>query len=148
MGAESPVLAETGKSFISGVRPSVRACVRPSVRPSGAFRASLREIFRMFAAISPIARDLSKIHARSGLGVRLVSLCTAFPALGVDSVRYAHDFRAMRFCLPIRLGMAGVCGPVCRKTPLCAMLAKIVFSPQRNATSNTLCVDFSCNLLF
>ena len=96
------MLAETGKSFSSGVRP----CVRASVRPSGAFRASLREIFRMFAAISPIARDLSKIHARSGLGTRLVSLCTAFPALGVDSVRHAHDFRAMRFCLPIRLGMA------------------------------------------
>ena len=57
-------------------------------------------------AISPIARDLSKIHARSGLGTRLVSLCTSFPALGVDSVRHAHDFRAMRFCLPIRLGMA------------------------------------------
>ena len=80
--------------------------MRPCVRPSGAFRASLREIFKMFAAISPIARDLSKIHARSGLGTRLVSLCTAFPALGVDSVRHAHDFRAMRFCLPIRLGMA------------------------------------------
>ena len=94
------MLAETGKfSSPSGLR---RACVRPS----GAFRASLREIFRMFAAISPIARDLSKIHARSGLGTRLVSLCTAFPALGVDSVRHAHDFRAMRFCLPIGLGMA------------------------------------------
>ena len=60
----------------------------------------------MFAAISPIARDLSRIHAQSGLGTRLVSLSTAFPALGVDSVRHAHDFRAMRFCLPIRLGMA------------------------------------------
>jgi len=65
----------------------------------------LREIFRMFAAISPITRDLSKIHAQSGLGTRLVSLSTASPALGVDSVRPAH-YRAMRFCLPIRLGMA------------------------------------------
>ena len=34
------------------------------------------------------------------------SLCTAVPSLGIDSVRHAHDFRAMRFCLPIRLGMA------------------------------------------
>ncbi len=102
MGADSPVLAESGKSLISGVRPSgVRACVR-----AARFVHRLREIFRMFAAISPITRDLSKIHAQSGLGTRLVSLSTAFPALGVDSVRHAHDFRAMRFCLPIRLGMA------------------------------------------
>ena len=103
MGADSPVLAETGKSVISVRRP---VCVRcaVSVRPSVARR--LREIFRMFAAISPIARDLLRIHAQSGLGTRLVSLSTAFPALGVDSVRHAHDFRAMRFCLPIRLGMA------------------------------------------
>ena len=130
--------------------PPVSSPLLPSRRFPSSFsiKSSNAVFLQTLPAISPITRDFSKIHARSGLGVRLVSLCTAFPALGVDSVRYAHDFRAMRFCLPIRLGMAGVCGPVCRKTPLCAMLAKIAFSPKRNATSNTLCVDFSCNLLF
>ena len=88
--------------------PPVSCPLFPSRRfPSSFSRKSSNAVFlQTLPAISSIARDLSKIHARSGLGARLVSLCTAFPALGLDSVRHAHDSRAMRFCLPIRLGMA------------------------------------------
>ena len=36
-----------------------------------------------------------------------------------------------------RIVLADVCGPECRKTSLCAVFAKIAFSPAPNAKSNT-----------
>ena len=88
--------------------PPVSSPLLPSRRFPSSFsiKSSNGVFLQTLPAISAITRDLSRIHAQSGLGARLVSLCTAFPALGLDSVRHAHDFRAMRFCLPIRLGMA------------------------------------------
>jgi hypothetical protein len=37
--------------------------------------------------------------------MRFVSPCTALSALGIHSVRYVHDFRAMRFRLAFRLAI-------------------------------------------
>ena len=79
---------------------------------------------------------------------RFVSLCTRNPGFHSSNPRSARAFRLLRFRPSFRIVLADVCGPACRKTSLCAVFAKIVFSPMPNATSNTKNIHFSNDMLY
>ena len=67
---------------------------------------------------------------------RFASLCTCNPGFHSQNPRSARALRLSRFRPSFRIVLADVCGPECRKTSLCAVFAKIAFSPTRNAKSN------------
>ena len=64
---------------------------------------------------------------------RFVSLCTRNPGFHSSNPRSARALRLSRFRPSFRIVLADVCGPECRKTSLCAVFAKIAFSPTPNA---------------
>ena len=80
---------------------------------------------------------------------RFVSLCTRNPGFHSSNPRSARALRLSRFRPSFRIVLADVCGcgPECRKTSLCAVFAKIVFSPTPNAKSNTKKIPLS-NYMF
>ena len=91
----------------------------------------------------PISISIAFAHALFQLYLvlltdcRFVSLCTRNPGFHSSNPRSARALRLSRFRPSFRIVLADVCGPECRKTSLCAVFAKIVFSPTPNAKSNT-----------
>ena len=87
----------------------------------------------------PISISIAFAHALFQLYLvlftycRFVSLCTRNPGFHSSNPRPARALRLLRFRPSFRIVLADVCGPGCRKTSLCAVFAKIVFSPSPNA---------------
>ena len=92
----------------------------------------------------PISISIAFAHALFQLYLvlftycRFVSLCTRNPGFHSSNPRSARALRLSRFRPSFRIVLADVCGPECRKTSLCAVFAKIAFSPTRNTKSNTI----------
>ena len=102
----------------------------------------------------PISISIAFAHALFQLYLvlltycRFVSLCTRNPGFHSSNPRSARALRLSRFRPSFRIVLADVCGPECRKTSLCAVFAKIVFSPTPNATSNTTNRHLSNDMLY
>ena len=85
------------------------------------------------------ARSIAPCVARSLFLIAQTSLCAVFAAI---SAKTRQNLAVGGLCglscfrPSFRIVLADVCGPECRKTSLCAVFAKIVFSPTPNATSN------------
>ena len=89
------------------------------------------------------AKTISKRCAIDGTVLFLIaqtSLCAVFAAI---SAKTRQNLAVGGLCglscfrPSFRIVLADVCGPECRKTSLCAVFAKIVFSPTPNTKSNT-----------
>ena len=79
---------------------------------------------------------------------RFVSLCTRNPGFLSSNPRSARALRLSRFRPSFRIVLADVCGLECPQTSLCAVFAKIVFSPTRNTKSNTTNRPLSNDMLY
>ena len=102
----------------------------------------------------PISISIAFAHALFQLYLvlftycRFVSLCTRNPGFHSSNPRSARALRLSRFRPSFRIVLADVCGPECRQTSLCAVFAKIVFSPTRNTKSNTKNRPLSNDMLY
>ena len=102
----------------------------------------------------PISISIAFAHALFQLDLvlftygSLVSLCTRNPGFLSSNPRSARALRLSRFRPSFRIVLADVCGPECPKTSLCAVFAKIAFSPSRNTKSNTQNIPLSNDMLY
>ena len=83
-----------------------------------------------FVKSSPCA-NFTQVIAVSYRSVHVIPSSTS-QILAVGGLCGLSSFRAS-----FRIMLADVCGPECRQMSLCAVFDKIVFSPTRNAKSNT-----------
>ena len=102
----------------------------------------------------PISISIAFAHALIKLYLvlftycRFVSLCRRNPGFHSSNPRSARALRLSHFRPSFRIVLADVCGPECRKTSLCVVFAKIVFSPTPNAKSNTTNRHLSNDMLY
>ena len=100
-----------------------------------AWRAAQTSLCAVFAA-----RSIAPCVARSLFLIAQTSLCAVFAA---SSAKTRQNLAVCGLCglsrlrPSFRIVLADVCGPESRQTSLRAVFAKIVFSPTRNAKSNT-----------
>ena len=117
-------------------------CLAPP-RPSLLAQMSLCAVFA--------ARSIAPCVARSLSPIAQTSLCAVFAAISAQT-RQNLAVRGLcglsRFRPSCHIVLADVCGPECRKTSLCAVFAKIEFSPMRNAKSNTTTRHLSHDMLY
>ena len=89
--------------------------------------------------------------ARSLFLIAQTSLCVVFAAI---SAKTRQNLAVGGLCglscfrPSFRIVLADVCGPECRQTSLCAVFAKIVFSPTGNTKSNTTNRPLSNDMLY
>ena len=94
------------------------------------------------------AHALIQLHLVLFTYCRFVSLCTRNPGFHSSNPCSARALRLSRFRPSFRIVLADVCGPECHKTSLCAVFAKIIFSPTPNTKPNTTKIGTSRTICF
>ena len=94
----------------------------------------------------PISISIAFAHALIQLYFVLFTYCRF--VFHSSNPRSARALRLSLFRPSFRIVPADVCGPECRKTSLCAVFAKIAFSPTPNAKSNTTNIPLSNDMLY
>ena len=104
-----------------------------SIAPCVARRSNVA-VRGVCGAIDRSVRGPIAVSDRSNVALR--GLCGDF-CQNSSEPRCGRSLRPIVFSTLVSYRAADVCGPECRQTSLCAVFAKIVFSPTRNTTSNT-----------
>ena len=124
---------------------------RDRVRGSS-WRVGCRGAWRVARRSNVAVRGLCGAIDRSVRGAIAVSYRSNVALRGLSQTR--QNLAVGGLCgLPcfrpsFRIVLADVCGPECRQTSLCAVFAKIVFAPTRNAKSNTTNRHLSHDMLY